>query len=186
MADTKISDLGTIASTSDGDLMVIVDDPTGTPTTKKVALSSVIGHNRAYGEIYVTGGASGQAAAVADTDYKINQFASDGLSSGVTVSASNDKITLTNAGIYWVGLSCSFSGTASKEFLVTVYWNGVAQHIKFRRKLGGGGDFGVAALHGIINATSAAKDVEVYFRCVGSTAAAFTMSEASLVVFRMA
>lgn len=41
MADSKISDLTELTSIEASDLLVIVDDPSGTPVTKKIPLNTV-------------------------------------------------------------------------------------------------------------------------------------------------
>lgn len=49
MADKalKISELGAVTAPSGDDLLVIVDDPTGTPTTKKVTVANLLGNSSA-------------------------------------------------------------------------------------------------------------------------------------------
>lgn len=49
MADKalKISELTALTSISGGDLLVIVDDPSGTPTTKKVTVANLLGNSSA-------------------------------------------------------------------------------------------------------------------------------------------
>ena len=49
MADKalKISELTALTSISGGDLLVIVDDPTGTPVTKKVTVANWLGNSSA-------------------------------------------------------------------------------------------------------------------------------------------
>src|SRR5262245_20217952 len=41
MADTKISSLTALSTPSDDDLFAVVDDPTGSPVTKKVSLTNL-------------------------------------------------------------------------------------------------------------------------------------------------
>jgi hypothetical protein len=41
MADTKLADLTALTTTSDDDLLYVVDDPAGTPADRKLALSDV-------------------------------------------------------------------------------------------------------------------------------------------------
>ena len=43
MADSKISNLDAIASLSDDDLLVVVNDPSGTPTTNKITVADALG-----------------------------------------------------------------------------------------------------------------------------------------------
>ena len=49
MADKalKISELGAVTAPSGDDLLVIVDDPTGTPVTKKVTVANFFGNSSA-------------------------------------------------------------------------------------------------------------------------------------------
>jgi hypothetical protein len=49
MADKalKISELTALTSISGDDLLVIVDDPSGTPTTKKVTVANLLGNSAA-------------------------------------------------------------------------------------------------------------------------------------------
>ena len=43
MADKKVSQLATLASTTAEDLLYVVDDPNGTPTSKKMTVKSFFG-----------------------------------------------------------------------------------------------------------------------------------------------
>lgn len=49
MADKalKISELNAVTAPSGDDLLVIVDDPSGTPTTKKVTVANLLGNSSA-------------------------------------------------------------------------------------------------------------------------------------------
>ena len=49
MADKalKISELNALTAPSGDDILVIVDDPTGTPTTKKVTVANLLGNSSA-------------------------------------------------------------------------------------------------------------------------------------------
>ena len=82
----------------------------------------------------------------------------DGLSSGITVSSATGKMTVSNAGIYEIDLSISFSGTLSKTFVFEIYQDDVsasptptATGFKMTRKLGTGGDVGSASLTGLVS-----------------------------------
>lgn len=46
MADTKISALTELATVADGDLLAIVDDPGGTPVTKKITRQNLLANAR--------------------------------------------------------------------------------------------------------------------------------------------
>lgn len=43
MVNTKLSALGSLASISTDDILYVVDDPSGTPTSKKIAWSAILG-----------------------------------------------------------------------------------------------------------------------------------------------
>jgi hypothetical protein len=48
MADKKITELTQLTTLSSDDLFVVVDDPTGTPITKKIAASDIFGNGISY------------------------------------------------------------------------------------------------------------------------------------------
>ena len=48
MADKKITELTQLTSLASGDLFVVVDDPTGTPITKKITSSDIFGNGISY------------------------------------------------------------------------------------------------------------------------------------------
>lgn len=48
MADKKITELTQLTSLASGDLFVVVDDPTGTPITKKIAAGDIFGNGISY------------------------------------------------------------------------------------------------------------------------------------------
>lgn len=54
MADSKITELAQLTDPIVSDILVIVDDPSGTPFTKKVTLSSLIGVVYPIGAIYTS------------------------------------------------------------------------------------------------------------------------------------
>ena len=43
MADKKVSQLASLASTTREDLLYVVDDPNGTPTSKKITIKNFFG-----------------------------------------------------------------------------------------------------------------------------------------------
>ena len=50
----KISELTTLTAPAGGDLLLIVDDPSGTPVTKKVTVANLFGNSAANVVIYGT------------------------------------------------------------------------------------------------------------------------------------
>lgn len=52
MADTKITALTAVTSLTDDDLFVVVDDPAGTPATKKITKANAIGALAAKSQVW--------------------------------------------------------------------------------------------------------------------------------------
>jgi len=122
-----------------------------------------------YAEIYVQGGAVSQAITTGGTYEKFIGFTTDAASNGMTAAAASDKITVTQAGHYEVKFQISFSGTNSSTVDFRINWNGVAQNqLHCKRKLGTGGDVGSCSMVGIIDATAATTDIEVWFTTDGN------------------
>jgi len=63
MADKKITQLTALTSLVDGDLFVVVDDPSGTPVTKKLTAANLADY------IAATAAISSAIAAAASTDF---------------------------------------------------------------------------------------------------------------------
>jgi hypothetical protein len=107
-----------------------------------------------YGHISVLGGATNQGS-ISSTPAKVTAFAADGPSSSdVTPAHGDDSITAGLAGKYETNFQGSFSGTASKTFLIRAYVDGVVTTIGCSRKLGTGGDVGSCSFTGILNLTA--------------------------------
>ena len=92
----------------------------------------------------------------------------DGLASGLTVSSSTGKVTVTSAGIYEIDMSISFSGQLSKTFVFEIYKDDISESptptatgFKMIRKLGTGGDVGSASLSGLVS-LDAGDSVMIY------------------------
>lgn len=114
-----------------------------------------------YGHISLLGGATNQGS-ITTTPAKVTAFAADGPSSAdVTPAHGDDSITVSLAGKYEVNFQGSFSGTASKTFLLRAYVDGVITTIGCQRKLGTGGDVGSCSFTGILN-LAAAQVVAVF------------------------
>ena len=119
-----------------------------------------------YGEIYVHDGATPETIATGAGYTKCTAFASNGLSQDTTPDQTNDKITITKAGVYSVECSLSFTGaTNSINWFGAVFVDGTEQNqIHFERKLGIGGDYGSAQIGGFVNVTSVPVDIDLRFR----------------------
>jgi hypothetical protein len=182
MADTKITALTKLTSAASTDILPIVDDPGGTPVTKKITVSNLL--NLEYGGLYVTGGAGTQALA-ATTWTKVTQFAADGASSGgVTPAHATDTITVADAGVYHVSFQCSYTGTTLAVYDIAVYWDGVQQdQVHIQRKIGTGTDVGSAGTAGHVNVASGSTDFELWVYANGI--ADFNLVEGQLVVTKV-
>ncbi|MHC4302715.1 MAG: hypothetical protein ACYS7Y_36105, partial [Planctomycetota bacterium] len=80
--------------------------------------------------------------------------ASTGEVRGVTFAsdATADKLTVAHSGLYHVDGAVSFTGSIGSTFLGVVHVNGSPQvKVKFRRKIGTGGDIGSASLSGVLD-----------------------------------
>jgi len=137
--------------------------------THALAVTGLTSIDIRYAEIYVQGGAVSQAITTGGTYEKFIGFTTDAASNGMTAAAASDKITVTQAGHYDVKFQISFSGTNSSTVDFRINWNGVAQNqLHCKRKLGTGGDVGSCSIVGIIDATAATTDIEVWFTTDGT------------------
>ena len=107
-----------------------------------------------YGHISTLGGVTNQGS-LTTTPVKLTGFTADGPSSAdVTPAHGSDQITVTVAGKYKVSVQLSFSGTASKTFLLRTYVDGVITTLGCQRKLGTGGDVGSCSFDGFLTLTA--------------------------------
>lgn len=114
-----------------------------------------------FGHISVLGGVTNQGS-LTTNPVKLTGFNADGPSSDdVTPAHGSDQITASIAGKYKINAQLSFSGTASKTFLIRAYVNGVITTIGCQRKLGTGGDVGSCSFHGFL-ALTAGQVVTLY------------------------
>lgn len=178
MVATKTTDLAQVTAPANADLIAIATDPAGSPITKKGTVEDV---NRwAYGGVSVTAGAGTQTLSAA-TWTKITQFTAEDAGLNVTASHSNDKITLTDAGRYEVAVSCSFVGAAD-EYRLAVYWNSAIVLVPAIQTIPDANEHHVGFTIPL-NATLAAKDVELYAYAVAGNIC--DLKEASLWVNRI-
>jgi len=169
MADQKITALAELTTVAAADMMAVVDDPSGTPVTKKATVENVAYASAEYGSIYVDNGVATQTVDNG-TPALLTCFANDGVSSaGVTPTVADDKITVTNTGIYKVMFAASFSGDANITWYIALHWNGAEQsQCEIQRKLGVGGDTGACAFSGLVDVTAGGTDFEVYIEPDGA------------------
>ena len=147
--------------------------------------SSITGDQTDYGEIYVTGNSTGQTTnAVADTFDKVTQFASNGSSRNCTNDATNNQITVTNAGKYIFHCEASFSGTNNATITLRASVNGTDQsNVESVRKLGTAGDVGSASLHGILDLS--ASDIVTLEVASDGTSSTFVLQSSNMSLSRL-
>ena len=175
-----IASLTAMTAPTIDDVLQIVDDPAGSPADYKIAVGDLLGLE--FGSIYVAGGSATQSPGA--TYALCNQFVSNGLSStGVTPVVASDKITLVATGIYLVGYSVSYVGNNSATTGAAVFWNGVEQsQIAHQRTMGAAAAIGVAAQFGLVDATTASKDIDLRIKV---SAGVFDVKEATLFAVRL-
>jgi hypothetical protein len=136
------------------------------------------------GEIYNT--STGTPVVVLSTSWtKITgSFQGDGASSDhVTPDYTNDRIQVSANGTYFVGLFPCFSGSNSAVIEGAAYVDGVRQEtVRFRRKLGVGGDVGSAGALGTFTVTGTPVYVEFYAKADTGTPN-FKLETGQLFVF---
>lgn len=142
------------------------NDTVVTPEGVLAAINANVAGTTEYGEIYNT--STGTAVVQLSTSWaKITgSFQSNSpFSDHITPDFANDRITITANGIYFVGLFPSFSGGTSAVVNGAAYVDNVRQEsVRFRRKLGTGGDVGSAGALGLINITGTPVDLEFWAR----------------------
>jgi hypothetical protein len=139
---------------------LLADNTTGdiSPQDLRDAILSCLS---GYGHISVLGGATNQSGITA-TPVELVAFAADGPSSSdVTTSHGDNSITVSVAGKYLVNVQVSFSGTASKTYLLRAHVDTVATTLGCQRKLGTGGDVGSCSFSGVLS-LAASQVVTVY------------------------
>ena len=106
-----------------------------------------------YGSIYVNDGSTSQTIGTGTTPVKLTGFTTNGLSKDVTNDVANNKITITQLGVYRVSYSCSFrSATAGSVWHLTPFLNGVAQaQAESHRKVSNANDVGNTGNSDFIN-----------------------------------
>ena len=136
-----------------------------------------------YGMIYTQNGSTPQTG-IGGTPELLTGFATDGLASGTTPSAADDKITVSKAGVYLVLAQISFSGTVTTEFNLHIHKTGTTTNFGTHRVLGTGGDVGSCSTMGIVS-LAAGDDVSIYVNSDGSSDS-ITVVDGQLILFRIA
>ena len=135
-----------------------------TPLGMAGAIAALVGANAEYGAIY--NNSTGTAVVALSTSWgKITgSFQGNTVSSdNITPDFNDDRIVINHLGVLFVGIQASFSGSTSAVIEGAIYVDSVRQEsIRFRRKLGTGGDVGSASALGIITITGTPVDLEFY------------------------
>lgn len=119
------------------------------------------------------------------TDFvKVNVFSETGPSSGVVPSSGSDNLTIDVDGVFEVGASISFGGSANVSFLFEIFRNGVATDILSRRKIGGTGDAGGITLYGHLS-LNAGEALDLRVKTAASTDKQIDVYSAHLSVKRI-
>jgi hypothetical protein len=135
-----------------------------------------------FAGIHVHDASAAQSIPTGATYTKLTCYTDNEASSNVTPDATNDKITITRAGIYKVDGSFSFTcGTNNVTFFGALFLDGTEQdNVHWERKIGTAGDRGSASFTGIIDVTSANKDIDVRVRHDNAGSIDFTIYYSNL------
>lgn len=153
----------------------------------QVAKIDSSGHNYhigTYAGIYVTDGSTAQSIANGTSYVKLTGFTTNGLSSNCTSDATNDKITVTKTGVYYINWSMSASaGTANLIWTFTCFGGGTELAPPHsQRKITTAGDVGAFGGQGFVNITSVPYDIDLRCHHDGGSAANLTPVMANLTI----
>lgn len=155
-----------------------------TPAGVLASINANVAGTTELGEIYNT--STGTAVIELSTSWTkvTGSFQGNGTSSDdITPDYANDRITISKNGTYFAGLFPCFSGTNLAVIEGAVYVDGVRQEtVRFRRKLGTGGDVGSAGSLGTFLVTGSPVDVEFWARADSGTPD-FKLETGQLFVF---
>lgn len=121
---------------------------------------------RAGAEIYLHDNSTATTVATGAGYTKCDQWTTNGQFINCTPDQANDKITITQTGIYRVVCSTSFyTDTANINVLSAAFLDGVEQdQLHYIRKIGAANDVGAATFSGYIDVTSVPVDLDLRFR----------------------
>ena len=179
---SKLTALTNLAVPGTDDIFYVVDDPGGSPLSRKATLGSL--PLNASG-MYLDSGAASQTLTTQNTWYQVTQFAANMASSSLfTPDHTNDRILVSGrTGLYEVGFQVSFSGTGNANYQLAAYYNGVAlPAVKCERKLGAAGDVGSASAWGIVNIGTSGQYLTLYVRCTSAAGSSFGATHMQLSV----
>jgi len=110
MADRKTTELDALASPNQKDLLYVVDDPTGTPTSKKVSLYTL------FGSVPANTSISGTLSITGDATLSSNVV----VSSGVVQLSSNTSVVSNSAtAVFGAGAQGSIAWDENYLYIAT-------------------------------------------------------------------
>jgi len=134
----------------DQQALLVQQDGTGKAIDTPTGVSTL---NSYYGEMYTYDSTTATTFAASDVYYNITVDMAVGELNGFTYSSG--VLTVPETGVYRCGFSDSFSGGNNIEFHAAIGINGVrSQMCHIQRKLGAGGDVGVAAGSCVLSLTA--------------------------------
>lgn len=145
------------------------------------SVGAISGATVAFAEIHTHDATGGQTIATGSTYQKIDTFSDAGFSLNCTADAENNKITITEAGKYFVSGSFSFTcDTNNVVFMASAFLGGVEQNnVHWLRNIGTGADAGAAGFSGFIDAPAGA-DLDVRVRHEAGANVSLVMKHANL------
>ncbi len=136
---TKVTQLPEDTTPLHADLLLTVDDPDGTPVSKKATIANVIKATDAKGEIYIYAGIEEQTG-IAVTPVKLTLFNTaqgfNGLALNMSPDKSQNRIVVGQAGSYVATLFLAAIGTANTEFAFEIFVNSIATKRAVSRSTG--------------------------------------------------
>jgi len=168
------------------DLLLTVDDPNGSPASKKATIANVAKATEAKGEIYIYEGVTTQTG-ITTTPVKFALFNTpqgfNGRNLNTTPDKINNDIAVTNAGEYAAFLSLSATGTANTKFTAEIYVNGVGQKRASGRSTGSATDV-MSLSVGATLQLAAGDVVEIYVNSDKAGGADLTAEYAQFIAVR--
>lgn len=178
---SKLTQLTEITSPTPSDIVYLVNDPAGTPTSKKITVDNLL--SLRYAQLYTHDGAGSQT--VSTTYDKVTQWGNNGLANGLTPDAVNNKITLPTTGNYYVVCNMSFTGTQNTTVTAAIFLNDVEQtQGEFQRKLSNN-DIGAGGFSCVIDSESNNLDLDVRVK-FDSASNVFALKQGQFLAFRIA
>lgn len=136
--------------------------------------NSLVGASE-YAAIYTADGSTASAAITTPVELALE---TNGPGSVVVPDATNNRITLTTAGDYYIDFSLSYTGSASNAvWQFHARLDGVESYVGIHRKIGVGSDVGSCSFSGIVTAT-AGQQLTIYAE--SDTSSTITVSDAQL------